>query len=76
MAAVQENAAKARVCDPTEKAAADARMEDRVREVEAVMHGAMGRNSSVLGHHLTLLGMGAPVGVLDRQPTKGSTRGR
>jgi hypothetical protein len=44
MAAVREKAAKARARDPTEKAAADARMEDRVREVEAVTHGAMGRN--------------------------------
>jgi hypothetical protein len=63
-AVVQEKAAKARARDPAEKAAADARMEDRVREVEAVKQGAMRRNAaakeraSAAEHHPTPLGVG------------------
>jgi hypothetical protein len=68
MAAVQEKAAKASACDPAEKATADARMEDRVREVEAVKWGAMRRNTaakeraSALEHHPTALGVGGAAG--------------
>ncbi|RCV11076.1 hypothetical protein SEVIR_2G164300v4 [Setaria viridis] len=63
-AVVQEKAAKARARDPAEKAAADARMEERVREVEAVKQGAMRRNAaakeraSAAEHHPTPLGVG------------------
>ncbi|KAJ1282026.1 hypothetical protein BS78_03G018600 [Paspalum vaginatum] len=39
-AVVQEKAAKARAHDPAEKAAADARMQERVREVEAAKQDA------------------------------------
>lgn len=78
-AVVQEKAAKARAHDPAEKAAADARMEDRVRGVEAAKQDAMRRNAaakehaSAADHHPTPLGVGAaaapvPAGVhvLDR----------
>ncbi|KAF8663593.1 hypothetical protein HU200_055313 [Digitaria exilis] len=61
---VQEKAAKARARDPAEKAVADARMEDRVRRVEAAKHDAMRRNAaakeraSAADHHPTPLGVG------------------
>ncbi|CAN6162484.1 unnamed protein product [Urochloa humidicola] len=63
-AVVQEKAAKARARDPAEKAAADARMEERVRGVEANKQGAMRRNAatkeraSAAEHHPTPLGVG------------------
>ncbi|CAN6195381.1 unnamed protein product [Urochloa humidicola] len=68
-AVVQEKAAKARARDPAEKAAADARMEERVRGVEAAKQGAMRRNAankeraSAADHHPTPLGVGCAAGA-------------
>ncbi|WVZ72789.1 hypothetical protein U9M48_021196 [Paspalum notatum var. saurae] len=62
-AVVQEKAAKARAHDPAEKAAADARMQERVREVEAVKQDAMRQNAAAkerataAEHHPTPLGV-------------------
>ncbi|OEL26398.1 hypothetical protein BAE44_0012583 [Dichanthelium oligosanthes] len=87
-AVVQEKAAKARARDPAEKAAADARMQDRVREVEAIKQDAMRHNAatkeraSAAEHHPAPLGVGAaaprPVGaggvhVLDRSSAAPTT---
>lgn len=64
-AVVQEKAAKARAHDPAEKAAADARMQERVREVEAVKQDAMRHNAAAkerataAQHHPTPIGVGA-----------------
>ena len=66
-AVVQEKAAKARAHDPAEKAAADARMQERVREVEAVKQDAMLQNAAAkerataAEHHPT------PLGVVDHR---------
>nr|AWJ68135.1 late embryogenesis abundant [Cleistogenes songorica] len=45
-AVVQEKVAKARAHDPGEKAAMDARMQERVREVEAAKQDAMRRHAA------------------------------
>jgi hypothetical protein len=64
-AVVQEKVAKARAHDPAEKAAADARMQERVHEVEAIKQDAMRQNAAAkerataAGHHPTPLGVGA-----------------
>ncbi|KAG2633942.1 18 kDa seed maturation protein-like [Panicum virgatum] len=79
-AVVEEKVAKARARDPAEKAAADARMEEHVRGVEAAKRDTMRQNAaakeraSAAEHHPTPLGVAAappvPAGpgvhVLDR----------
>nr|AWJ68134.1 late embryogenesis abundant [Cleistogenes songorica] len=45
-AVVQEKAAKGRAHDPADKAAADSRMQERVRELEAVKQDAMRGNAA------------------------------
>ncbi|XP_062199644.1 11 kDa late embryogenesis abundant protein-like [Phragmites australis] len=45
-AVLQEKGAKMKVHDPAEKAAADARMQERVREVEAIKQDAMRHNAA------------------------------
>ena len=63
-AVVEEKVAKARARDPAAKAAADARMEERVRGVEAAKQDAMRHNAaskeraSAAEHHPTPLGVG------------------
>lgn len=64
-AVVQEKAAKARAHDPTEKAVAEARMQERVHEVEAIKQDAMRKNATAkerataAEHHPTPLDVGA-----------------
>ncbi|PVH64146.1 hypothetical protein PAHAL_2G201000 [Panicum hallii] len=64
-AVVEEKVAKARARDPAAKAAADARMEERVRGVEAAKQDAMRHNAaakeraSAAEHHPTPLGVGS-----------------
>jgi len=64
-AVVQEKVSKTREHDPAEKAATDARMQERVHEVEAIKQDARRQNAAAkerataAEHHPTALGVGA-----------------
>ncbi|KAL6591872.1 hypothetical protein ACP70R_049735 [Stipagrostis hirtigluma subsp. patula] len=83
-AVVQETAAKLRAHDPAEKAAADARVHERVREVEAAKQDAMRHNAAAkesanaAAHHPTpiALGTGAAARPLHDGAAGGAAGGR
>ncbi|CAD6219887.1 unnamed protein product [Miscanthus lutarioriparius] len=68
-AVVQEKVSKTREHDPAEKAATDARMQERVHEVEAIKQDARRQNAAAkerataAEHHPTPLGVGAAASV-------------
>ncbi|KAL6598091.1 hypothetical protein ACP70R_046512 [Stipagrostis hirtigluma subsp. patula] len=75
-AVVQETAAKVRAHDPDEKAAADARMHERVREVEAAKQDAMRHNAAAKEHANAAAHHPTPIALGTGAAASGTAAGR
>ncbi|GJN40366.1 hypothetical protein PR202_gb29572 [Eleusine coracana subsp. coracana] len=76
-AMVEEKVAKARAHDPAEKAAADARMQERIRSAEAAKQDAMRHNAAakeraIAAVHQPTLPQPPPRGTLDGRESSAS----